>query len=41
MSDGGVLLGNVRVASGDKPQDGTEWTQYGANKAGQTVWTKT
>ncbi|PAJ80118.1 hemagglutinin repeat-containing protein [Burkholderia ubonensis] len=40
MSDGGMLPGNVRVASGDKPQDGTEWTQYGVNKAGQTVWTQ-
>ncbi|WP_413227419.1 hemagglutinin repeat-containing protein [Burkholderia sp. AU39826] len=40
MSDGGVLPGNVRVASGDQPQDGTEWTRYGVNKAGQTVWTQ-
>ncbi|AOI61455.1 hypothetical protein WI26_27505 [Burkholderia diffusa] len=39
-SDGGMLPGNVRVASGDKPQDGTEWTQYGVNRAGQTVWTQ-
>ncbi|WP_157639117.1 hypothetical protein [Burkholderia ubonensis] len=40
MSDGGVLPGNVRVASGEVPQDGTEWTRYGVNKAGQTVWTQ-
>ncbi|WP_321851047.1 hypothetical protein [Burkholderia diffusa] len=40
MSDGGVLPGNVRVASGEMPQDGTEWTRYGVNKAGQTVWTQ-
>ncbi|MBY4696516.1 hypothetical protein K6W21_20820 [Burkholderia latens] len=40
MSDGGVLPGNVRVASGQMPQDGTEWTRYGVNKAGQTVWTQ-
>ncbi|EGD05528.1 hypothetical protein B1M_05966, partial [Burkholderia sp. TJI49] len=40
MSDGGVLPGNVRVASGEMPQDGTEWARYGVNKAGQTVWTQ-
>jgi filamentous hemagglutinin len=40
MSDGGVLPCNVRVALGDQPQDGTEWTRYGSNKAGQTVWTQ-
>ncbi|MCF7694935.1 hypothetical protein KPG66_01985, partial [Mycetohabitans sp. B2] len=39
-SDGGMLPGNVRVASGDKPQDGTAWTLYGVNRAGQTVWTQ-
>lgn len=39
-SDGGMLPGNVRVTSGDKPQDGTQWTQYGVNRAGQTVWTQ-
>ncbi len=39
-SNGGMLPGNVQVASGDKPQDGTEWTQYGVNRAGQTVWTQ-
>lgn len=40
MSDGGVLPDNVRVVSGEMPQDGTEWTRYGVNKAGQTVWTQ-
>lgn len=40
MSDGGVWPGNVRVASGEMPQDGTEWTRYGVNTAGQTVWTQ-
>ncbi|NHH79148.1 tRNA nuclease CdiA-2 [Burkholderia gladioli] len=39
-SNGGMLPGNVQVASGDKPQDGTDWTQYGVNRAGQTVWTQ-
>lgn len=35
---GQTELGGVRVSVGSKPDDGTTWTSYGINQAGQQVW---
>ena|GEM_PF-6410614 len=39
MTEGGQTdAGSVRVAVGNKPDDGTTWVSYGVNQAGQQVW---
>jgi filamentous hemagglutinin len=38
-TDGQALPGDVRVATGEKPQDSTVWMRYGVNREGQVVWT--
>lgn len=35
---GQTELGGVRISVGSKPDDGTTWTSYGINQAGQQVW---
>ncbi|MGF6840317.1 hypothetical protein QF001_004184 [Paraburkholderia youngii] len=37
-ANGQAESGGVRVAVGDQPNDGTNWTPYGVNQAGQQVW---
>ena len=37
-ANGQTESGGVRVAVGDQPNDGTTWTPYGVNQAGQQVW---
>ncbi|MGF6264048.1 hypothetical protein OKW49_004976 [Paraburkholderia youngii] len=37
-ANGQTESGGVRVAAGDQPNDGTTWTPYGVNQAGQQVW---
>ncbi|NKJ46836.1 hypothetical protein CIC12_08805 [Burkholderia sp. SG-MS1] len=37
-TSGQTESGGVRVAVGDQPNDGTGWTPYGVNQAGQQVW---
>jgi len=37
-ANGQTESGSVRVAVGDQPNDGTAWTSYGVNQAGQQVW---
>lgn len=38
--DGKTYYGSNQVATGDKPQDGTDWSFYGQNRNGQAVWTQ-
>ncbi len=38
--DGKTYYGGNQVASGAKPQDGSDWTYYGQNQNGQAVWTQ-
>ncbi len=38
--DGKIYYGGNQVASGAKPQDGSDWTYYGQNQNGQAVWTQ-
>lgn len=37
-ANGQTKSGGVRVAVGEQPNDGTAWTAYGVNQAGQQVW---
>ncbi|MDR8398060.1 hypothetical protein NE850_17075 [Paraburkholderia sp. USG1] len=37
-TSGQTESGGVRVAVGDQPNDGTSWTPYGVNQAGQQMW---
>jgi filamentous hemagglutinin len=36
--DGKKYYGDNQVARGDKPQDGTDWSYYGQNLEGESVW---
>ncbi|PPK44809.1 hemagglutinin-like protein [Trinickia symbiotica] len=36
--DGKTYYGDNQVATGSKPQDGTDWNYYGQNVEGESVW---